>query len=282
MECLKQQENNIGIERRTFNAEYRASTDGVKKIGGMAASYNQYTNMGWFVEVILPGFFDGADTTETACLKNHDPNLILGRTANNTLTLSLLPSGLDYEATPPDTICGNDTYTEVKGGYIYKSSFAFTAKETNWKTVPAETFKGVFPDDVISKLTYGGEIEVRELVKCGTLYDTSPVTYPAYQSTSSEGRNDSSLKEERSRFLGNDRIIEERAKVKVELEIEVDTDGESDAMEMPETPIGQVLPSDEEMVIPTIVQEPTAQIRNNQNRLRVAQARRMQFTITNK
>ena len=64
--------------------------------------------------------------------------------------------------------------------------------------------------------------------------------------------------------------------MKVELEIEVDTDGESEAPEMPETPAG------EETDATIITQEPTAQIRNNQNRLRVAQARRMQFTITNK
>lgn len=268
MEHRKQQSN---IERRTFNVEHRASSEGVKKIGGMAASYNQPTNMGWFVEVILPGFFDGADTTETACLKNHDHNLVLGRTANNTLVLNFLPGGLDYEATPPDTVCGNDTYTEVKNGYIYKSSFAFTAKETNWKTVPADTYKGVFPDDVISQLTYGGQIEVRELVKCGALYDVSPVTYPAYQATSSEGRDDSSLKEERSRFLGGDKPTgEERAKVKVEIEVEVLTDGEGEK-EKPDMPDAPGMPED------TNAELYARQLQINQNRLRIAQAMRAKF-----
>lgn len=255
------------IQRRFFNAEYRASTEGAKKIGGVAASYDQPTDMGWFVEVIKPGFFEGCDTTETACLKNHDANLILGRTANNTLVLNFIPTGLDYEATVPDTVCGNDTYTEIKGGYIYKSSFAFTVKEANWKMVPADTFNGVFSADTISRLTYGGEIEVRELVKCRALYDTSPVTYPAYQATSSSTRESAALKEERNRFLPErEAMEEERAKVKIELEIEISTDGEKpeepEAPEMDKKPEGKTL---------------MRQLQENQNRLRIAQAKRMQF-----
>jgi len=274
MEFRKQQnkENTgIGIERRTFNAEYRASGEGAKKVGGMAAMYDKPTDMGWFVEVVKPGFFDGIDTTETACLKNHDHNLILGRTANNTLQLSFLPEGLDYEATVPDTVTGNDTYTEVKGGYIYKSSFAFTVAEAKWYTVPAANFAGVFPEDVVSRLTYGGEIEVRELVKGRTLYDVSPVTYPAYQSSSADARENNSLREERNKFLPvRPEELEDRAKVKVELEIEVDTDEEKPGEDMPpETSEPETEPED--------VTAYARQLQINQNRLRIAQAARTQF-----
>ena len=290
MEYRKNQDSNKntgpGIERRFFNAEYRASPDGVKKIGGIAATYDSPTDMGWFVEIVKPGFFEGADTTETACLKNHDPNLLLGRTANNTLILNYLPTGLDYEALPPDTACGNDTYTEVKGGYIYKSSFAFTVKEAAWKMVPADTFNGILSPETISRLTYGGEIEVRELIKCGTLYDVSPVTYPAYQATSSDARADSALKEERKRFLPDTKKMEEeRAKVKVELEIEISTDGEEpeepEAPEQPEMPaIPGMMPAMPEP--PEMDKKPKGktlmrQLQENQNRLRIAQAKRMQF-----
>jgi len=128
MENRKQQTNEL-ISRRAFNVEYRADDDGQKKIGGMAAMYDKYTNMGYYIEVIRRGFFDGIDTTETACLKNHDPNLVLGRTANGTLKLTASADGLDYEAVLPNTTIGNDTYEEIKSGYLYKSSFAFTVQK---------------------------------------------------------------------------------------------------------------------------------------------------------
>ena len=202
MEHRKQAQTANMVERRTFNIEHRASADGAKKIGGMAAVYDSPTNMGWYVEVIKPGFFDGIRTGAAACLKNHDPNLVLGRTNNNTLKLTFTPSGLDYEAILPKTTIGNDTYEEVSSGYIYQSSFAFTVAEQNWRQAQPSEFAGVLDQDTIEKLTYGGVVDVRELIKGADLYDVSPVTYPAYDATSVTSREASPLFEVRNKFLG--------------------------------------------------------------------------------
>ena len=222
MEHRKQVQTANMVERRTFNIEHRATADGVKKIGGMAAVYDSPTNMGWYVEVIKPGFFDGIRTGATACLKNHDANLVLGRTNNNTLKLTFTPSGLDYEAILPKTTIGNDTYEEVSSGYIYQSSFAFTVAEQNWRQAQPSEFAGILDQDVIEKLTYGGVVDVRELIKGADLYDVSPVTYPAYEATSVSSREASPLFEVRNKFLGIEEKSDFSIQVKPELSISAD------------------------------------------------------------
>ncbi len=175
------------FERRAFQMEFRADQkDGKKTIAGMAAVYNKYTNMGYYLEVVRPGFFEGIDTSMTACLKNHNENLILGRTSNNTLALEFKADGLSYQAVLPDTTAANDTHIEIEGGYISQSSFGFTVKKATWSEVQRSEFSGIVPEDVLDRLSYGGFVDVRELVQGAALYDVSPVTFPAYQDTSSE------------------------------------------------------------------------------------------------
>lgn len=201
MEHRKQQTNDL-VEHRYFNIEHRASDEGEKKIGGMAAVYDSPTNMGWFVEIIKKGFFDSIRTDSTACLKNHDPNLVLGRTKNGSLKLNLLETGLEYECTLPKTSIGADAYEEVRSGFVYESSFAFTVAEQQWRRAQPSEFAGVFDQDVLEKLTDGGMIDVRELIRGNELYDVSPVTYPAYKATSVSSRDASPLFEVRNKFLG--------------------------------------------------------------------------------
>lgn len=224
------------INVRFFDIKHRSEErmDGEKPkkvIGGLASVYDKYTDMGWHLEVVRRGFFDEIDTSQTAALKNHDPNLILGRTANGTLKLTDTPDGYDYEAIVPDTQVGRDTYAEVSGGYIYQSSFAFTVKERIWREVDRGELSGMVDEKVLDRISYGGKVDIRELVKGDKLYDVSPVTFPAYGEATSEAR---SLIEERNAFLGNKREIDERAKVKIEIEIDTDGNTESDETETPE------------------------------------------------
>ena len=223
------------INVRLFDIKHRSEErmDGEKPkkvIGGLASVYDKYTDMGWHLEVVRRGFFDEIDTTQTAALKNHDPNLILGRTANGTLKLTDTADGYAYEAIVPDTQVGRDTYAEVSGGYIYQSSFAFTVKERIWREVDRSELSGMVDEKILDRISYGGKVDIRELVKGDKLYDVSPVTFPAYGEATSEAR---SLIEERNAFLGNKRDIDERAKVKIEIEIDT-SDTESDEPETPE------------------------------------------------
>lgn len=177
-----------GPIRRFFEIKARADKrDGEKMvIGGYGAVFNRYTNMEWYAEVILPGFFDDIKTDRCACLFNHNDAQVLGRTKNQTLKLAIDANGLDYEATLPQHRA--DVYELISEGYVYESSFAFTTKEARWAELDRSDLVGQLPDADLDQLTYNGKITVRELVKGRELFDVSPVTYGAYQDTTTDTR----------------------------------------------------------------------------------------------
>ena len=164
------------------DVELRITDDEQPKITGYAAKYNSWTDMGWFRERIKPGAFDDAlKESDVRCLKNHDPNLILGRTTNNTLRLNSNSVGLQFDNDMPDTTTGNDTREEIRRGDISGCSFAFTVAEDVWT---------YFDDD---------KLDERTIVKIGQLFDVGPVTYPAYPDTSVAARSLDKFKEANKR-----------------------------------------------------------------------------------
>jgi HK97 family phage prohead protease len=182
-ETNEQPQSESAMERRYFNVESRAkSENGEMRIGGYGAMFNTYANLGWFVETIESGFFDGCDMEQCACLFNHDNNIILGRKRSGTLTLKVDANGLDYDCKPPKTRA--DVYESIERGDVYQSSFGFTVKKARWEEWTREMLIGKIPDDEIDALMYNGTVSVRVLEKGKSLFDVSPVTYPAYTDTS--------------------------------------------------------------------------------------------------
>lgn len=169
--------NDSGPERRTFArpVESRAVDDEQRatQLVGYGAVFGEETDIGgWWREVIEPGAFtESIKSADVRCLFNHDPNQLLGRTKNNTLTLAEDVIGLRYESTPPDTVCGRDVLTLVSRGDVNQSSFAFTVKREAWE----------WPTD-------SAVLPLRR-IKAVELYDVSPVTYPAYPTTTVMARN---------------------------------------------------------------------------------------------
>ena len=176
------------VERRyqatTMKVETRMDGDTPIELGvveGYAALYDVETVIGgWFREVIRPGFFDNVLNDDVRCLKNHDPHYRLARSKNGqgTLSLSLDEKGLKYSYTTPDISYAKDLQRSMELGDVTQSSFSFIPDEVNW--VEKE-----------------GEMELRELVKCKTLYDVSPVTFPAYNDTSVAKRSWEAYKAEK-------------------------------------------------------------------------------------
>jgi HK97 family phage prohead protease len=160
-------------ELRFINdAEVRLAGDDKKRvITGYAAVFNKPTQIGSrFQEVIRPGAFDRMlkEKQDVRALFNHDDNQVLGRSKSGTLRLSVDSKGLKYEIDPPDTSVGRDTVTVIRSRRrIDGSSFTFIARGQKWN----ETTK----DGVTTYL--------REITDCDVM-DVSPVTYPAYESTS--------------------------------------------------------------------------------------------------
>ncbi|MGD8499094.1 MAG: HK97 family phage prohead protease [Phycisphaerales bacterium] len=164
------------IERREYleKVEMRQDDGETPKIIGYAAKFNIMTDLGWFKEKIRPGAFDEVlETDDVRCLKNHDVNLLLGRTSSGTLKLNTNTVGLRFENEMPDTTTGKDTLEEVRRGDLTGCSFAFQVAEDHWKQFPDE--KDRLPE--------------RTIVKVGKLLDVGPVTYPAYLDTTVAARS---------------------------------------------------------------------------------------------
>ena len=155
-------------EKRTMGTiEVRESDSDDMTLEGYAAVYNSETDLGHFREVIRPGAFDDVLDNDVRALINHDPNLILGRTTNGTLELSVDERGLKYKVKLGDQQYAKDFYESVKRGDISQSSFAFTIDKQSWNE----------------------ERTVRSVDKVRQLLDVSPVTYPAYAAATVQARD---------------------------------------------------------------------------------------------
>jgi HK97 family phage prohead protease len=173
-------------EKRTFTGtvHVRAVGDGMpSEVGGIAAVVNSVTDLGMFEEVILPGAFDNALSKDydIRCLFNHEAELILGRTKSNTCKVFVNADGnLEYTWIPDYE---NPTHVSVvrsiMRGDITQSSFAFTIKEQTW-----------------SDSTKYGTMGKRTIKIIDSLYDVSPVTYPAYEETEADCRTILALRDQ--------------------------------------------------------------------------------------
>lgn len=151
-------------ERRSYPSELRISDKGGdKRLVGHAAVFNELSeDLGGFREKIDPGAFDDTLEADVRALKNHDPNLILGRTKAGTLDLRVDEKGLVYEVRLPNTQYAHDLAESVRRGDISQSSFAFRAVGDKWEKVDGENIRTVTQAELI---------------------DVSPVTYAAYEAT---------------------------------------------------------------------------------------------------
>lgn len=160
--------------REAAPVELEKRDDGSRAIVGYGAVYYRDGDDGteyWLwddmVERIMPGAFDRAldDGDDARGLFNHDPSNLLGRVSSGTMQLSVDDTGLRYEI-PVDE---NDSdhmrvVAKIERGDLTGSSFAFMVDEMIWEE----------NNDTLIRW-----------IKSVTLRDTGPVTYPAYEGTTS-------------------------------------------------------------------------------------------------
>lgn len=135
-------------------------------------------------------------------LFNHEPDNLLGRVSSGTMRLFKRDDGLGYEIDLPDTQVGRDVAESIKRGDLTGSSFAFTVDESDWIRADG--------------------MDVRE-IRSVSLFDTGPVTYPAYEGTTTgiraEGDAEEAIKEleaikqERRERVGRAKAAMARAKL---------------------------------------------------------------------
>lgn len=159
------------IERRYANdgVEVRKSEDGSTVLRGYAAKFGSVYDMGWFTEELSRNAFANADMADVRILKNHDPNLILGRTKAGTARTWIDETGLGYEVTLPNSPDGENMRVAIERGDITQSSWGFMLRYTDQSN-----------GDTWSRVN-GKEHRVLEDVKI--VFDASPVTFPANPDT---------------------------------------------------------------------------------------------------
>lgn len=156
-----------------------------KTIGGYAVKYNIPTLMRdrWgdeFLEEISVGAFDKSlQNRNQKALWNHDTSKPLGSVSAGTLRFNSDTTGLSYDIDLPNNTYGNDAYESVKRGDVDGSSFGFICN-----------------DDIWSKVQYEGrEIYKRSIVDA-SLFEVSPCTFPAYDSSEMSCRSLEKFKED--------------------------------------------------------------------------------------
>lgn len=175
--------NNNNIERRHLTIEFRADDQDKESrtVTGYAALFNEWTDMYWYDERIAPGAFTEAiKNSDVRALFNHNPDHLLARSTNNTLTLEEDGKGLRFEFDMPES--RNDLLELIRSGTLSGCSFAFSVEADEWN--------------------YDDDKDKRTITKIKSLFDVGPVTYPAYESTSISARTKQKV----------DQLIEQRSK----------------------------------------------------------------------
>jgi hypothetical protein len=148
--------------------------EGKMTLEGYAIVFNQETLIGeeeyGFLEEINRTALQDTLMKDVPMKYNHmDSFLIIARTKNKSLSLSIDNVGLKVHADLLDTQSNQDIYKMVRSGLLDKMSFAFTVEEQTWNKE--------------------GKIPKRIITKIGRLYDVSVVDTPAYDSTSIYARS---------------------------------------------------------------------------------------------
>ena len=163
----------VGRQMRTIETKFevRDSESGEMTIEGYFAVFGEtYELTEWMSESIEPHAFDGCLGDDIRALTNHETTLVLGRTTNGTLTLSVDEHGLRgrIKINPKDSDAVN-LYERVKRGDVNQCSFGFD----------------ILDEEPITRMDGG----YHWLIKQVKLWEVSCCTFPAYESTAIEARS---------------------------------------------------------------------------------------------
>ena len=161
--------------KETRLAEVRfEENEGKMILEGYAIVFEEETLIGdeerGFKEVISRTALQDTLMKDVPLKYNHmDSFLILARTKNKSLVLSVDNIGLKVHAELIDTHSNEDVYKMVRSGLLDKMSFAFTVSKQTWDR--------------------SGKVPVRRIESIDRLFDVSVVDVPAYDGTSIYSRS---------------------------------------------------------------------------------------------
>lgn len=159
-----------------------------------------------FTEIVDKNAFNGCDMKDVCLKYNHDDShLILARTRNNSLRLTIDNKGVFIHAELIDTTSNRDIYKMIQAGLLDKMSFAFTVEEEKWDLAT----------------------DTRTILKIDKLFDVSVVDTPFYDTTSIYARALNTLENEKEK-LDNLRARRDNLKKRLDLRFKINSLCEED------------------------------------------------------
>ena len=152
-------------------------------IEGYFIRFNEETELwdGVFEEVAPEAVDDSLKNNDIRCLFNHDTNIVLGRTGNGTLELRKDEKGLFGRVKiNPNDKQALDIYARIERGDINACSFGFN----------------IISEEIQNR----DDGTVKFILRKIDLHEVSPVTFPAYPTTSIEARK-KDLEQHKQRLL---------------------------------------------------------------------------------
>lgn len=148
-------------------------------IEGYAAVFETEADLGWCKEIISRDAFNNCNMSDCVLKYNHnDSCLILARTRNKSLELTVDSKGLKIRAILIDTTQNRDIYKMIRAGLLDKMSFAFAVKKQEWDY----------------------ENDIRRITEISQLFDVSVVDVPAYDATEIYARGKENYTKEKEQY----------------------------------------------------------------------------------
>ena len=157
------------LERRASGTLHLRNGAGLR-FSGYGALFNVPADLGVFREMVAPGAFAASlsGTPDIRLLVNHDTASVIGRTTAGNLRLREDTTGLKVEADlDPDDLDVRRLAPKLRSRLVSQMSFGFS----------------VGPGGDVWDNGHGDERPMRTLTKV-RLFETSIVTFPAYDQTS--------------------------------------------------------------------------------------------------
>lgn len=164
-----------------------------KYIEGYFIRFNEETELwdGVFEEVDPKAVDDSLKNNDIRCLFNHDTSIVLGRTGNGTLELKKDDKGLFGRVKiNPNDKQAMDIYARIERGDINACSFGFNIIDEEIQN----------RDDGTTKF----------VLKKIDLHEVSPVTFPAYPTTSIQARKQDLAEHKKRKLEAKKNKLKER------------------------------------------------------------------------
>ena len=166
-------------EIRSFDFEIRAEQNEEHGhfLAGQPIVYNEWTDLGWYDEMIDEGALDAADLRDVRFLINHNTSMIpLARSRNNnansTMQMEVIPGkgmSIRVDLDTENNAAAKSLYSAVERGDITGMSFMFGVDVDKW-----EELESAHPK--------------RHVKSISRVMEVSACTFPAYEATSIQTR----------------------------------------------------------------------------------------------